>query len=128
MTAHEIIAKLSADGIEVIAYNGNLKVRAPKITNAQKALIADNKPALLAHLTAAPGERNCGSQAQNEPHGAAAMPMTAPLPVDSTVFKEYKLPNGDTLKLTREEFDRVVEVFRLLHQQSLKVGKKEGAA
>lgn len=36
-------------------------------------------------------------------------------------FKTYKLPNGNVLSLSREEFDEVVELFRfLLHHDNAK--------
>src|SRR5258708_33136205 len=39
---------------------------------------------------------------------------------DEPIFKRYVYPNGELLELTRSEFDRVVDVFRMLHQQDLK--------
>lgn len=35
-------------------------------------------------------------------------------PENQNIFKKYPLPNGDILELTREEFENVVELFRLL--------------
>ena len=37
-------------------------------------------------------------------------------------FKEYVLPTGEVLRLTKDEFDRVLEVVRLLNRQSQKLG------
>lgn len=74
MTPQQIIKMLKAEGIELTCDSGNLKVRATiaKITDAQRLLIAANKPALLALLQK--DERNCGSQARNSKSDTAASP------------------------------------------------------
>jgi hypothetical protein len=131
MTAQEILNILHADGIELVAENGKIRARAARarITDAQRALIVDNKTILLVHLTTAPSEQNCGSQARNDADGAGHYPPpNQSPPADPSVFKEYRLPNGQTLKLTKAEFDRVVDAIRLLQQQSLKLGKNNDVA
>jgi len=37
------------------------------------------------------------------------------------IYKEYKYPNGEILQLTKEEFDRVVDIFRMLDAQDRKL-------
>ena len=37
------------------------------------------------------------------------------------IYKEYVYPNGEVLQLTKEEFDRVVDVFRMLDKQDRKI-------
>jgi hypothetical protein len=37
------------------------------------------------------------------------------------IYKEYVYPNGETLQLTKEEFDRVVDLFRMLDKQDRKI-------
>ena len=44
-------------------------------------------------------------------------------------YKQYKLPNGELLQLTKEAFARVVETIRLLQQQDEKINlPKNGVA
>ena len=125
MTPQQILESLKSDGIELISVQGNLKVRATKskITDDQKSLISANKSELLNYL-AFPEERNSGSLAPSVTR--TAIPSDGP--VAPGIFKEYKLPSGETLQLTREEFDRVVDVFRALHEQSQKLGQNNVSA
>ncbi len=113
MTPQQILESLKAEGVELGCDQGNLKVRSTKtkVTNAQISLITANKPALLAHLSNGGDERNCGSLAQTGAQGSDTASTPVPPPVVPKVFKEYKLPNGNILQLTREDFDRVVENF-----------------
>lgn len=37
------------------------------------------------------------------------------------IFKEYRYPNGEILQITKEEFDRVVDLFRMLDEQDRKI-------
>lgn len=37
------------------------------------------------------------------------------------IYREYVYPNGETLQLTKEEFDRVVDLFRMLDKQDRKI-------
>ncbi len=39
------------------------------------------------------------------------------------IFKEYRYPNGELLQITKEEFDRVVDLFRLLDEQDRKINR-----
>lgn len=125
MTPQQILESLNADGIELICEQNNLKVRATKskLTDEQKALISNHKSALLTHLKTPQDERNCGSAEKNVVAG-----MLDPLPTSRkpSAYKEYQLADGKTLTLTKEDFDRVVDVFRLLHQQSQKIGQSNG--
>jgi len=118
MKALEIVTALKAEGITLVLDNDNIKVRAikSKITDEHRAMILAHKADLLTFLGSnpCPDDYNCGSSA----------PSTA----ECTVFKEYKLPNGETLKLTKEEFDRVVDIFRLLYKQSQRVGQSNDVA
>ena len=124
MTPQQILELLSRDGIDLISDQGNLKVRSTKskITDEQKSLILANKTILLAHLKTIDAPK-CGSLEKSVP--APTVPSSAnEAPPGQTYCKVYKLPNGRIEKYTKEEFDRVVEVMRLLHQQSLKLGQK----
>lgn len=125
MNAQQIIDLLSQDGITLSCENGNLRVTASKscVTEMQKMLIATNKSLLVEHLKPA-DERNPGSL---ESEASAPVAAQAP-PAASSMFKEYTLDNGEVVQLTRDEFDRVVDLFRQLHRQSQKLDKKGGAA
>lgn len=125
MTPQQIIESLKALGIELASDQGNLKVRSTKekIKDEQRSLIAANKSALLTHLSRSEDERNYGSLEPTATKATEDMPPTQNhSPSHSSIFKEYTMDNGETLKLTRVEFDLVVDLFRLLHQQSQKIG------
>jgi len=125
MTPLQILESLKVEGIELTCESGNLKVRSTqaKITDLQKSLIATNKSSLLTFLSGSCDERNCSSPTKTD-----AQDIVEPAPVpnqpsaESVAFKEYKLSNGETLRLTKEDFDRVVDLFRMLHRQSQKSG------
>ena len=122
MTPQQILTSLKAEGIELGIEQRNLKVQSTKakITDAQKSFIAANKPALLALL--GNDEHNCGSLEQSKPQATVDIPPTQnQSPAESGVFKEYKLSNGEMLRLTKDEFDRVVDLLRFLHQYSQKI-------
>jgi len=117
MTAAEILRDLERDGVDVTAEGVNLKVRSLRspLTEFQKRLITDNKAALLVRLTA-----------------PVAQPMEAPAAIvagESTeaIYREYAYPSGEILKLTREEFDNVVEVFRMLVAQDILLRERDTA-
>ena len=38
-----------------------------------------------------------------------------------TVYKEYKYPNGEILQVTKSEFDRVVNLFRMLQEEDQRI-------
>jgi uncharacterized protein YndB with AHSA1/START domain len=40
------------------------------------------------------------------------------------IFKRYEYPNGEVLELTKSEFDRVVEVFRMLDAQDQRLARQ----
>jgi hypothetical protein len=111
MTAEEILTRLKSDGIEVTRVGENLKVTASqgRLTEAQKALITTNKVALLEHF--APNKE-----------------VEEPAKTDGSCegpFKEYIYPGGKVLKLTKEEFETVVDVFRMLLMQDMRSRKPE---
>jgi hypothetical protein len=123
MTPKQILEFLRADGIEVACEHDNLKVRSirSKITDEHKTLISANKSVLMAHLRQPQNgpENNLVDHSEEVSNSLSA---TKQPPADATsVFKEYNLPNGETLRLTEKEFDRVVDLFRLLHQQSKRI-------
>lgn len=37
------------------------------------------------------------------------------------IYREYVYPNGEVLQITKEEFDRVVDLFRMLDEQDRKI-------
>lgn len=39
------------------------------------------------------------------------------------IYKEYKYPDDRILRLTKSEFDRVVDLFRMLDGQDRKLGR-----
>jgi hypothetical protein len=110
MTADEILRNLEAEGIVVSAEGRGLKVRASKgpLTEVQRQMIVDNKAALLMRLCAQEG----------------APPSAESVDAGEEVYKEYVYPNGDVLKLTKAEFDQVVEVFKMLWKQDMLLQKK----
>jgi hypothetical protein len=122
MSAAEIIEILEVSGIKITCEGNQLRVRSntAKITNEQKKLISDSKSKLIAFLNGSANERNSGSL---EPELTKATPLPSseqepsPNPSREPFFKEYKLPNGEILQLTKEEFYRVVDVFRMLWEE-----------
>lgn len=52
---------------------------------------------------------------------AASVPSVRIRDDGEVIYKEYVYPNGEILQLTREEFDRVVEVFRMLDEQDRRI-------
>lgn len=128
MTPQQLLEFLRATGIEIVCENDNLKVRSTrsKITDEQKTLISTNKSALLAHLMK-PQDKPDSDFADLSGEVSNSLPVGNQLPAESAgAFKEYKLPNGETQRFTKDEFDRVVDLFRLLHQQSQKLGQNNG--
>lgn len=41
------------------------------------------------------------------------------------IFKRYTYPNGEALELTKSEFDRVVELFRVYDEQDRKLEREK---
>ena len=122
MTPQQIIECLKNDGIELRIDKFNLRVQSTKskITDAQKSLIAANKTVLLAFLRG--DERISGVICTSDEKHRLDMPLAAKeLQKNLCVFKEYKQPNGEILRLTKDEFDRVIDLFRFLHYQSQKI-------
>ena len=58
-------------------------------------------------------QESCDGEAESP----GAIAVESPVPP----FKEYKLPNGEVLKLSRDEFQNIVACFRLLNEQGSKV-------
>jgi hypothetical protein len=110
MTSDEILRSLEADGVSVSAEGSGLKVRTSvgPLTEAQRQIIVDNKAALLTRLSAQDG----------------LPPSAESVDTAEEVYKEYVYPNGDVLKLTKAEFDNVVEVFKMLWKQDMLLQKK----
>ncbi len=106
MTAEDILQQLKSAGVEVTALGESIKVRAHKavLTEAQKSLITDNRALILLYLNTSQSkaEISTGENVDNN---------------EGDIYKTYKYPNGEDLKLTREEFDNVVDVFRMLLEQ-----------
>ena len=130
MNVSQILENLRDQGLEVSLENGNLRVRATraKITEEQLSLLKGYKELLVVHLSQETGGRNGNSPLTESASTTEPTSCDEASPEESKGFKEYKLPNGETLRLTREEFDRVVDLFRLLHRQSLKNGHKKDVA
>lgn len=40
---------------------------------------------------------------------------------EEPIYKRYTYPDGDVLELTKSEFDRVVDLFRMLDEQDKKL-------
>ncbi len=110
MTALEIIEVLKKEGITLSARGASIAARSQKgtLTEAQKTLISHNKAAILEFLNPSP-------------NGAVSAP-------DGAIYKEYRYPNGEVLQLTKDEFDNVVEIFRILIRQDNKLRQLEKAA
>ena len=43
---------------------------------------------------------------------------------EEPIFKRYVYPNGEVLELTKSEFDRVVDLFRMLDEQDRKLQRQ----
>lgn len=43
---------------------------------------------------------------------------------EEPIYKRYKYPNGETLELTKSEFDRFVDLFRMLDEQDRKLERQ----
>lgn len=50
--------------------------------------------------------------------------MASDLDCEEPVYKRYKYPNGEILELTKLEFDRVVDLFRMLDEQDRKIERQ----
>ncbi len=127
MTAQELVQVLCEAGIELEVDGGNLRVRAlkSKLTEDQRKLISDNKADLLSYLAGQSNEHNCGSPPPSDPPAAAIQPKAENSRHD--VYKEYTLPDGQKLQLTKQEFDRVVELFQQLADQDARLRKNSSA-
>lgn len=122
MTPGELIAKLRGDGITLRRDGESLRVTSNtgKIHAEIKSLILENKPALLEYLgSAAPGD---GLPASS-PDVSSALSSPSEPP-----YRSYTLPDGSVLALTREEFEGVVAVFRMLWRQDQRNQEKGRAA
>lgn len=127
MSAAELIDILKRDGIEIRVREGRLGLVATsgRITDKHKALVRDHKTALVAIVDAVPGKQNCGSCELAEPQAFRPIPSVNGSTGDA--FKEYRMPDGAILQVSKDEFARVIEVFRMLHLQKLKLSEDGGA-
>jgi TubC N-terminal docking domain len=112
MSAAELLVELKRNGIEVSRVGENLKVIASpgKVTPEQRTMIVENKTALLAHFDS--DEKPPSPQATEMPTSTPRIEEAPP-----AVYREYVLPDGEILQVTKEEFDNVVEIYRMLWQQ-----------
>ena len=125
MNSAEIITHFAAQGI-AISFVGdriNARIKHGKITDDQKNLIVTYKPILLAYFQGRLDAHNDGS-----PLPKSQPPVVSVNTYSKTnCFKEYELPDGTTLQLSREEFDDVVDLFRIRLSQSEKpMGRRAG--
>ena len=123
MNASELLAEFKQHGIEISRAGENVKVTASpgSLTPEQRTLIVENKAAILAYLG---GGEKCDPQIVAElPRNAPNIEETAP-----AIYREYTLPDGEILQLTKEEFDNVVEVFRMLWRQDQRNSRQLKAA
>src|ERR1700727_1541644 len=100
MAPDEILATLRGVGVELERVGAGLKARAlgAPPTEEHRNLIKENKAALLARL----GAHAASKAGQKEEED------------DEAIYKEFAYPNGDVLRLTKTEFQRVVSAFRML--------------
>ena len=110
MTAHEIVDGLKKVGITLSARGPSIAVlsQTGAFNEAQKLLISENKAAILEFL-----------------NPSTTGTVSAP---DEAIYKEYLYPNGEVLQLTKDEFDNVVEIFRILIRQDNKLRQMRKAA
>lgn len=108
MTIQEILQKLHDEGVEVNAKNGALHLRASRgpLTESQRALLKENKAAILERLSA---QDAAGKNEEKDCEDSDA------------IYKEYVYPDGTRLQLTKAEFQRVADVFRMLLDQETKL-------
>lgn len=103
MTARELIPHLESLGIMLSLHENKIRVQSKaKILDEHKALIESNRGALLTYLSESESSQ-------------ATVPK-------KDIFKEYKLPNGNVLSISKEEFAEVVELFRFLNAHSDRAG------
>lgn len=77
---------------------------------------------------------NSDSSAMTDSSRAAPEKDAEPVPIatpksspQNGIYKVYKLPNGELLEVTREQFDRVVNAIRILHEADLRVQREKAA-
>lgn len=108
MTVSEILQRLQDEGVEVSAKDGALHLRATRgpLTESQRALLKENKAAILERLSA---QDAAGKNEEKDNEDTDA------------IYKEYVYPDGTRLQLTKSEFQRVADVFRMLLDQETKL-------
>ena len=118
MSALSLLESLKSQGVELSPHGDQLRVRCSKapLTLDQKKLISENKLALLQHF----------SSSQS---GTLKSPaVVGPTPGASSVYREYPGEKGEPIQFTKEEFDEVVDVFRILYEQDTKLRLSAKAA
>lgn len=105
MNAVQIIDELKAEGVELKLEGVNIRVQCQNgdLTAAQKNTILDHKSILIDHLS--------------------------PKSVETlAVYKKCKRPDGTVVDLNKEEFDNVVDLFRMLLKQDRKLRQNKKCA
>lgn len=99
----DVIRMLRAQGS--IAFRGSGKKGDPFLYSTPSSLVKLSQDSTIVHAESA-------LQGTTKPKENSDV---------TPIFKTYKLPNGNVLSLSREEFDEVVELFRfLLHHDNAK--------
>ena len=96
MNPQSLLNNLAEKGVEISLHGGDLRICASRDALLEKdlELIRRNKAQILSCL------RSTMTSSEEEDTQAS--------------FKEYKYPNGEIFKLSKEEFYRVVDLVRLL--------------
>jgi hypothetical protein len=123
MSVSEIVTMLKANGIEMKATGENLKITASpgKLTPEQRTLILDHKAAILTFLKE-------GETKQNVEPPMPSLEAPGSEPIKPEIYRDYKFSNGETLQVTQEEFDNVVDVYRMLWMLEKKYSRKQKVA
>jgi len=121
MTAEQLLSWLKTEGVEIVRDGESLKIRTSQglLTEKQRELIVENKAGLLVLL---------GAQMDAQREAAVLVKPKDEDGVSTSYYKEYVYPNGEVLKLTKEEFDNVVDVFRMLLDQDTRLQKQSKKA
>jgi hypothetical protein len=111
MNPDEIIEQLRQQGIELQIEGVNIRVRsgAGGLNEFQKALVVDHKAKLIEHLS---------SQAESPKKPGAA----------PAAHIRCERADGSVVYLTQEEYDEVVDLFRMLLRQDAKLRREKRIA
>lgn len=116
MKVEELISLVRSEGIQIEIRDGKLWL-SMKPSQSALDLLSQRKTEVLDYL--ARSKEPARESAPNTELRSDALASSRES--QGQPFKSYKFPEGTVVDLTREEFGDIVEVFRLLHEQQLKL-------